>query len=62
MQEIDFQLTPGIPAFSFDFNIIEAVSAMFNSRNTFNIFIQNRLKGPQKGPKKLPTPNRKKFL
>jgi len=38
MQEIDFQLTPGIPAFSFDFNIIEAVSAMFNSRNTFNIW------------------------
>ena len=52
MQENDFQLTPGIPVFSFDFITIEAFSATFNSRNQFNIFIQNRLKGTQKGPKR----------
>jgi len=53
MQEIDFQITPGIPVFSFDFNMIEYVLATFNSRNQFNILTQNRLKGTQKGPKPL---------
>jgi len=53
MQENDFQLTPGIPVFSFDFSIIDAFSATFNSRNQFNILTQNRLKGTQKGPKPL---------
>jgi hypothetical protein len=52
MQEIDFQLTPGIPVFSFDFSYIDAYLATFNSRNQFIIFIQNRLKGTQKGPKR----------
>jgi len=48
MQKIDFQITPGVPVFSFDFNTMGHVLA--NGRNTFNIFIQNRLKGTQKGP------------
>jgi len=51
MQENDFQLTPGVPVFSFDFDKIESFLATFNSRKQFIIFIQNRLKGTQKGPK-----------
>jgi hypothetical protein len=51
MQRIDFQRNPGIPVFSFVFNIIDVLSATINSRNTFNICTQKRLKGTQKGPK-----------
>jgi len=53
MQENDFQLTPGIPVFSFDFGRIDAYLEPFNSRNQFIICTQNRLKGTQKGPKPL---------
>jgi len=60
MQENDFQLTPGIRVFSFDFNNVDAYLATFDSRNQFNISIQNRLKGTQKGPNDfmlIPMPN-----
>ena len=56
MQENDFSLTPGIPVFSFDFTVIDAYLATFNNRNTLNIFIENRLKGPQKDPTTLTSP------
>jgi len=51
MQKNDSYRNPGIPVFSFDFNIIDAISATFNSRNKFIICNQKRLKGTQKGPK-----------